>query len=156
MRYTTKVLFLTLATSMLYPAFAQQKKGDKTKKETKLPSRVPVTFGGTLADSSITKKRLLELSGKPLSVALPGARVDHFYFSMTQRNLYEDSVGNLIILAEPFTELCMGDTIPQYLRENLAIHGKPGDTAWVEAIKIRTAEGKILDGRTMKLTLIKD
>ena len=46
-------------------------------------------------------------------------RVDGFTFSYSERNLYEDSVGNLMILTDYLSEFCSGDTVSPAVANNI-------------------------------------
>jgi hypothetical protein len=63
-------------------------------------------------------------------------KVDGFTFSYAERNLYEDSVGNLITLTDFISEFCSGDTLSRGLSLNIYEKTKPGDTAYFDNIKI--------------------
>lgn len=67
--------------------------------------------------------------------------VDGFSFSYGERNLYEDSIGKLIILTDFLTEFCIGDTITPSVRNNIFFKTKAGDTAYFDQIKIVLPDG---------------
>lgn len=62
--------------------------------------------------------------------------VSGFDFSYSERNLYEDSVGNLMYVNDYFTEYCAGDTITRAISKNIYYKTKPGDTAYFDNIKV--------------------
>ncbi|MBS1783410.1 MAG: hypothetical protein JSS78_10115 [Bacteroidetes bacterium] len=68
--------------------------------------------------------------------------VDGFSFSYGERNLYEDSIGKLIILTDFLTEFCIGDTITPAVRNNIFYKTKAGDTAYFDQIKIVLPDGR--------------
>ncbi len=62
--------------------------------------------------------------------------VGGFTFSYKQKNLYEDSVGNLIYITDFFSEYCMGDTMSAAIAENLLSNTRIGDTAYIDQVKV--------------------
>lgn len=83
-------------------------------------------------------------------------KVTGFTFSYGERNLYEDSVGNLIMLTDYFSEYCIGDTISPaikfMLNENRT---KAGDTAYIEKIKVLLPEGGTVGTKPMRFVITK-
>lgn len=66
-----------------------------------------------------------------------------FMFGYKERNLYEDSVGNLMVLTDYLSEYCPGDSLSQGLRENILFQRtKRGDTAYLDNIKVSLPNGK--------------
>lgn len=80
----------------------------------------------SLIKSGLTSK---DSSGKKYKVV-------GFDFTYAERNLYEDSVGNLMITADYMNEHCNGDTLSPSLTENLADRIKAGDTAFIDHIMV--------------------
>src|SRR5690606_39591740 len=60
--------------------------------------------------------------------------VHGFYFNYAERNLYEDSVGNLMMLTDFIYEYCPGDTLTTALKNNIFYKTKAGATAYFENI----------------------
>lgn len=82
-------------------------------------------------------------------------RVDGFNFSYAERNLYEDSVGNLMILTDFLSEFCTGDTVSPAVANNIYFKTKAGDTAYFESVKVALPDGRKLPARSMKFLLTK-
>ena len=97
-------------------------------------------------------------------------RVIGFDFSYAERNLYEDSVANLIVLTDFSSEYCPGDTISADISrstensESIYKRTKGGDTVYFDHIRLSVLPGnKILSandtlpvlGKGMKFVIIK-
>lgn len=82
--------------------------------------------------------------------------VKEFMFSYAERNLYEDSVGKLMILTDFLSEFCPGDTVTTAVANNIYYKTKPGDTAYFDHIKVRVpSTGQIISSSPMKFVLVK-
>lgn len=70
--------------------------------------------------------------------------VTGFQLTYAERGLYEDSAGNPLVTTDYLTEYCFGDTLSANLRVLLPERTKPGDTVFVDNIKVRSGgiEGK--------------
>jgi len=79
-------------------------------------------------------------------------KIDGFVFNYNERNVYEDSVGNLMMLTDLHQEFCTGDTISLALRRNIFYKTKAGDTAYIENVKVSTPSGQSF-AKGMKFTL---
>jgi len=82
-------------------------------------------------------------------------KVDGFNFSYAERNLYEDSVGNLMVVTDYVSEFCPGDTISPAVANNIFYKTKPGDTAYFDNIKVLLPDGRKLATKPMKFVLTK-
>jgi hypothetical protein len=82
-------------------------------------------------------------------------RVDGFSFSYAERNLYEDSVGNLMMLTDYLSEFCPGDTVSPAVSNNIYYKTKPGDTAYFEQVKVALPDGRKLPAKSMRFVLTK-
>ncbi len=82
-------------------------------------------------------------------------KVDGFTFSYAERNLYEDSVGKLMVLTDFFSEFCPGDTVSRGVSLNIYYKTKPGDTAYFDNIKVLLPEGRQVGTKGMKFVLTK-
>lgn len=60
-----------------------------------------------------------------------------FQLTYAERGMYEDSVGNPLLMTDYLTEYCFGDTLSGNLRLLLPDRTKPGDTVFVDNIKVR-------------------
>ena len=82
-------------------------------------------------------------------------RVESFTFSYGERNLYEDSVGNLMTLTDYVSEFCPGDTVTTAVTNNIYYKTKPGDTAYFENIKVVMPDGGRIVTKGMRFVLTK-
>lgn len=81
-------------------------------------------------------------------------KVEGFVFGYKERNLYEDSVGRLMIMADYMTEFCAGDTLSPALKASLYGRTKAGDTAYFDNIKV-PVRSKQLMAKSMKFVIVK-
>lgn len=81
-------------------------------------------------------------------------RVDGFFFSYAERNLYEDSVGNLMMMTDYMREYCVGDTVSRAISLNIFDRTKPGDTAYFDNIRVNV-NGAQQGVKTMRFVLTK-
>lgn len=65
-----------------------------------------------------------------------------FYFGYGERKLYEDAVGNLVVLTDYLSEYCPGDTLTPAVMLNIFHKTKPGDTAYFDNIKVASRDGR--------------
>lgn len=135
----------------------------KPKKEVKKPATPPVTMketpiylgGSLLTGGEITKHAFDSLIAQGLKTDMGIGRVASFDFSYAERGIFEDSVGNLIERVDLLSEVCKGDTLPAYLKNSLVGRTKRGDTAYFEHIRVQTADGAMIPGKSMKFVLTK-
>jgi len=60
-----------------------------------------------------------------------------FTFSYAERNLYEDSVGKLMIQSDYLSEYCEGSMLPDHVLNAMMERTKPKDTAYFDNITLR-------------------
>lgn len=82
-------------------------------------------------------------------------QVEGFLLSFAERNLYEDSVGNLIVLTDLHSHYCFGDSLDLFLKNNLPDRTKAGDTIYFDHIKLTHPQGFALYGQSMRFILIR-
>ncbi|MFI5195821.1 MAG: hypothetical protein ACHQD8_01910 [Chitinophagales bacterium] len=63
-------------------------------------------------------------------------RVVGFQFGYAERNVYEDSVGNLQMLMDYAYEYCPGDTITAAIAASIYDRTKPGDTLYFDRVSV--------------------
>jgi hypothetical protein len=63
-------------------------------------------------------------------------KVMGFDFNYIERQLAEDSIGNMKVFTEVFYEYCPGDTITSNIATSLYERSKPGDTILIERVKV--------------------
>lgn len=135
----------------------------KPKKETKKPAtpsvqlkETPVYLGNSLiTGGEITKRMFDSLMSQGLKTEMGVGKVAGFTFSYSERGIFEDSVGNPIERVDLLSEVCKGDTLPAYLKNSLLERTKRGDTAYFEHIAVRTVDGAVIPGKSMKFILTK-
>jgi hypothetical protein len=108
-------------------------------------SNIPVSTFNNLMKQGLTSRDSL---GKPY-------KVEGFTFTYAERNLYEDSVGKLMIVTDLLSEHCFGDTFSAFLINNITHRSKAGDTVYFDNISLKSAEGHGAAGRSMRLILTK-
>jgi len=70
-------------------------------------------------------------------------KVSEFVFSYSERNIYEDSTGKLVIMTDYLSEYCLGDTLsPSFQNFIYRDHRtKHGDTVYLDKVKVMLPEG---------------
>lgn len=63
-------------------------------------------------------------------------KVIGFEFSYGERNLYEDSAGNSMILTDYLTEFCPGNMVTPTVAASMADRVKAGDSVYFDQIKV--------------------
>jgi hypothetical protein len=106
---------------------------------------VPKAQFDALMKQGLTAK---DSSGQPM-------KFHGFVFTYGERQLYEDSVGNLIVLTDLLTEYCFGDTLSSNITRSLFERTKKGDTAYIDDIQLVDINGKSKIGRSMRIVLTK-
>lgn len=87
-------------------------------------------------------------------------KVAGFEFSYAERNLYEDSASNIMVMVDYMTEYCPGDTLSPGIKASIYDRIKPGDTVYFERINVLkptagNATGDIIAGKGMKFVITK-
>jgi len=147
---------------LLQQAFAQ-KSSDKKKPvgkaaATKAPAKiveVDVTLGNSsLKGGNVTKKTFDSLLKQGIT-GPNGAQVAGFMFSYSEMNYYEDSLGNPIRVRDYMEEYCLGNKLSPIVDETIFRRTKPGDTAYIEHIKVTLPTGVEAKGRPMKFAIVR-
>jgi hypothetical protein len=155
MKRTYHILILLLVLLAVH-AIAQTK--DKDKKEQK-PKPIPVYLGNTnLDDGKISVSEFNKLVKQGLtskdSLGRPYT-VNGFLLTYAERNLYEDSVGKLMWVTDFLSEICYGDSLSTFLKQNITERSKAGDTVYFDQISVISPEGKGVHGKGMRFALTK-
>lgn len=145
------------------PALAQQKKTahhtarSKTATDPKMGVLLNVTLGNSaIGDSVMTPEEFNRRVQEGLKVAnpqFPDARVQAFDFTYLERNIYEDSVGNFILVVDELTERCTGDTFSTVARGAMLSRAKAGDTAVFDNMQLHLPDGRKGFGRSFRIVL---
>ena len=81
--------------------------------------------------------------------------VDGFTFSYAERNLYQDSLGKLVLMTDFYTEYCPGDRVSPAIANNLYDRTKAGDTAYFDNVKVKLRDGGQMITKPLKFILVK-
>lgn len=151
------VILLLLGFGLVAQSFSKDDDKDKPKKkkEYRVPvylgksdlsgGAVPVAVFDSLLSQGLTSKDTL---GRPHLVT-------SFTFTYAERNLYEDSVGNLMWLTDLRAAPCKGDTLEGYVLESVLDRVKKGDTVYFDNITVVSPDSIGYIGRSMMFVLTK-
>lgn len=151
-----KVLLLGACMLAFGAMWAQQKKeADKKAK----PKPVPVYLGNSNYSNGDISKHIFDslLTQGLTSHDSAGNRykVDGYLLTYGERNLYEDSVGQLMVVTDYLSEVGYGDSLSSFLLSTLRDRSKKGDTVYFDQITVRDAAGKGFKGKGVKLVIQK-
>lgn len=165
MKLKSKLILTTFFMAATLSLVAQSqnkdaKSNDKAKAKTKpKPKPIPVYLGKSDKDGGVISKYMFD------SLLLQGLtsrdsagrehKVTSFIINYGERNLYEDSVGNFMVITDYLAESLQGDTLSTFLKSNITERSKPGDTCYFEQIYVQAPEGYAAQGKTMKFVLTK-
>lgn len=133
--------------------------GDKEQKKKPKIVPIPVYFGNSDIDSGLVPKQVFDsLLKQGFTSRDSNGRVfnvNSFMFTYCERNLYEDSVGNPIILTDYLSEFCMNGKLEEYQLDALLYKSKKGDTLIIEKIMLTSADSAKVTGfgKAMKLII---
>ena len=161
-----KLLFtlccMAVALSLLAQSQKKDTSADDKSKDTQAkpkPKSIPVYLGKSDFYNGNISKRMFD------SLVMQGVTskdstgkvytVTQFGFTYAERNLYEDSVGNPIIVADYLADICFGDTLNALLKANMPERTKAGDTVFFDGIILKSPEGNNARGKAMKFVLTK-
>jgi hypothetical protein len=91
-------------------------------------------------------------------------KVMGFDFNYAERQLYEDSAGNLKIMTDFSFEYCPGDTITRNIASSIYQRTKPGDTIFIDRVMVARYTSKtnknqvdtnVIAARAMKCIITK-
>jgi hypothetical protein len=70
-------------------------------------------------------------------------KVVDFDFNYIERELYEDSIGNMKVMTEILFEHCKGDTVTSNISSGIYDRSKAGDTVYIDQVSVvRYKNGK--------------
>lgn len=150
---------MTLLIGALVAWQAMAGEGDKEQKKKPKIVPIPVYFGNSDIDSGLVPKQVFDsLLKQGLTSRDSNGRVynvNSFMFTYCERNLYEDSVGNPIILTDYLSEFCMKGKLEDYQLESILYKSKRGDTLIIEKIMLTSADSAKATGfgKAMKLII---
>jgi hypothetical protein len=76
-----------------------------------------------------------------------------FRFSYGERNLYEDSIGNLKIMVDYLSEPCFGDTVTTTVSNSLYERTKKGDTAYFDNVIVIRPDNTTTLSKSIKFAI---
>lgn len=160
MKKQARYFVFALLSAISISVWAQEKKGAEKPKATKpkiIP--IPVYLGKSNIDGgTLTKQTFDSLLGQGLTSRDSIGRsylVNGFIFTYGERNLYEDSVGKLMVVTDYLPEYCYGDSLTTFLLNNIHNRSKSGDTVYFDNITLTSPEGNGAVGRSFRLVLTK-
>ncbi len=134
--------------------------GEDDKEKQKKPKIVPIPvyFGNSDIDSGIVPKQVFDsLLKQGFTSRDSNGRVFHvnsFMFTYCERNLYEDSVGNPIIVTDYLSEFNFNNKLKEYQLDAILYKSKWGDTLIIEKITLTSADSAKATGFGKSLKLI--
>jgi hypothetical protein len=151
--------------------YAQTKKTNSStnKVESKMPTEVtktvpkmksiPVFLGKSDISNGFIPKHIfdsLALQGlfAKDSSGIEGA-VKQFRLYYKERNLFEDSSGNFMIMVDLLTDISMSNQLNKYVANSLTERTKKGDTAFIDDIIVKMPDSTTRIGLPMKLIIDK-
>lgn len=169
MKRTTKFIFICVGLCLAVNLWAQSGKTgaggagqkDTANKKIAKPPTYPVFLGKSEisgADIKVSKTDFDRLLKQGLTAKDSSGRPMQFHgfmFTYGERNLYEDSIGNLIVLTDLMAEYCFGDSLASNISASLFQRSKAGDTAYIDDVQLVDVNGKSKLGRSMRIILTK-
>lgn len=136
---------------------AQNKEGEEKKPAKPKVIPVPVYLGNSDITGGPVKKAVFDslLRQGLTSHDFLGRiyKVNGFIFTYGERMLYEDSVGNPLIITDNLEQYCYGDTLTTFLINNITDRSKGGDTVYFDRITLLSEDGGGAQGAPIKLVL---
>ena len=158
MKKQARYFIFALLSVISLSLWAQEKKAVEKPKATKpkvIP--IPVYLGKSNIDGgTLTKQNFDSLLGQGLTSRDSTGKnylVNGFIFTYGERNLYEDSVGKLMVVTDYLPEYCYGDSLTTFLLKNIRSRSKAGDTVYFDNISLLSAEGTGALGKSFRLVL---
>lgn len=148
---------MILTISATWTAWAEG--DDKEKKKVKKPVPVPVYIGHSNIDSGFISKPLFDSLIKQGFTARDSSGrtydIKSFMFTFCERVLYEDSVGNPMILTDYLSEFSFDNQLKQYQLNAVLERAKWGDTIILEQIKLEAKDStkKEAFGKAVRLII---
>lgn len=109
--------------------------------------------GGRISKRSFDSLMRMGLTARD-SAGMQG-RVEEFRIYYKERNLYEDSVGNMYVNVDVLTDFSKGNKLNSYMGSSLLDRTKRGDTAIFDDIMVVFPDSTRARGKDMKFILDK-
>lgn len=168
MRSISNILLGVLLVFFAVTLWAQQKKTQKTQEKVadnsigqKKPKYkpIPVYLGHSGINGGQISKTLFDSLLKQGLTSVDSAGVVYpvlnFIFNYAERNLYEDSIGNLVMLTDYMLEYCPGDTLTSDISSTIYQRTKSGDTLYFDRIIVKRPDSTEASGTSMKFEISK-
>jgi hypothetical protein len=81
--------------------------------------------------------------------------VVEFNFTYGERNLYEDSIGNLKVMTDYLLEKCFGDSVTAAIANSMTDRSKEDDTVYFDKIIVNRPDNTTTLSKSMKFTITK-
>jgi hypothetical protein len=160
--YILLLVFLTSYAAALWAQNAKQKDNKRQQTDTSVAKKVkyiPVYLGHSDIGGGPVPKRVFDSLLKQGIYSRDSVgnvyKVDAFNFSYAERSLYEDSVGNLIVVPDYMSERCYGDTITANVSQSIYSRTKAGDTVYIDQIVLIKPDNGTASGKPMKFEITK-
>jgi hypothetical protein len=161
MKSTTRIVLFVVCAGFAASLWAQQKKTDKkseaTATKSKYSTSVPAYLGHSTWTGGYVPKNVLDSLLKQGVVATDSAgnnyKVVNFRFNYAERHLYEDSIGNDMILTDYMIEYCPGDTLSASIASSIYQRTKEGDTVYIDQINLVRPDDGPAVGKAMKFVV---
>ena len=153
-----KLVWGIAAVTVAFSVYAQKPAVKKPAAKSKLvvPSVATYLANTSMSGGMIGKRTFDSLIRRGISArdsAGKAWKVQGFQFTYAERGIYEDSVGNAIMTTDYLTEYCFGDTLSRNISLILPSKTKPGDTVFVERVKVIRPAGGEAVGKPMRFIL---
>ncbi len=158
MNRTINIVLLIFFSFLACTIWAQKEKNDDKAKTPKYPPVYSYLGKSDLKGGSIKKRALDSLLKQGISAKDESGHaytISEFNFTYGERNLYEDSVGNLKIITDYLLEKCFGDSLSAYILNSMADRSKEGDTVYFDKIIVVRPDNTTTLSKAMKFAIIK-
>lgn len=127
----------------------------KKYKDYKTP--IPVYLGHSDVSGGLVPKHVFDSLMKQGLLGRDSSNVEYkvtgFNFNYAERNLYEDSTGNLMVLSDYMMEYCNGDTVSANIAATLYQRTKEGDTVYIDQLSLMRPDNAGAMGRSFKIVI---
>lgn len=114
---------------------------------------VPVFLGHSQVSGGMVTKAVFDSLVYQGLTSDSGRVVSGFRFAYAERNVYEDSIGNLVPMTDYNSEYCLGDSLTPVIKSGLRFRTKPGDTLYFDQVDVKLPKGGIAEGKPMRFII---
>lgn len=167
MKRTVYILAVSFLMAFAISLFARQKSNGKTSKQDHILYPTVYLGNSTYMGGPIKKEEFDKLLKQGITSHDSMGykyKVMGFDFNYAERQLYEDSAGNLKIMTDFSFEYCPGDTITHNIASSIYQRTKPGDTIFIDRVMVARYTSKtnknqvdtnVIAARAMKCIITK-